>query len=219
MQIDKTMDVYTQDGDRVGNVERFVLRPDTNEITHVVVNKGLFFPSDRVVPVSLIAESEDDRLILSGEVDDPNAFMEFEETYFVRSTEDSEGSELPIAYYWYPPSDINFWNPAGALYSPRPDYLHREIERNIPAGTVPLEEGAKVFSADDEHVGNVDSIITPAEQETPRATHIIISQGLLFKERKAIPITWIARIGEEKIHLMVDTELLERLPAYETASA
>jgi uncharacterized protein YrrD len=88
-----------------------------------------------------------------------------------------------------------------------------EIERNIPDNTVPLREGAHVISADEKHVGNIERIITNSRNN--RVSHFVIAQGLLFKERKLIPITWVSIIKADEIRLAVNSLLLERLQPYQ----
>jgi hypothetical protein len=75
------------------------------------------------------------------------------------------------------------------------------MEQNIPEGTVALKEGAKVLTADDKHIGNVDRVLADPSDE--RATHLIITQGLLTKEKKLIPMEWVMMLGEESVHLNV----------------
>jgi uncharacterized protein YrrD len=84
--------------------------------------------------------------------------------------------------------------------------------QNIPDGTVALEEGARVVSADNKHVGNIEQLIVDAQDK--RVTHFVISEGLLFKERKLIPVLWISSIGEQQVHLSANARTLEQVPAY-----
>ncbi len=95
---------------------------------------------------------------------------------------------------------------------PEVPYL-AETERNIPEGTVPLKEGAHVISSDGQHVGNVEKVLTDSAAD--RATHFIISQGLLFKAHKLVPTTWVGEISEDQVRLRVDAELLEDLREYQ----
>jgi hypothetical protein len=87
----------------------------------------------------------------------------------------------------------------------------KEVE-HIPAHTVALKEGAKVYSADGEHVGDVERVFV--DKRTDYATHFVITQGLLFKERKRIPTSWVRKVDEETVHLNVNARLLERVPDY-----
>ena len=42
--------IYNQNGDKVGSIDRLVIDPRTNEVTHIVVRKGFLFTKDKVIP-------------------------------------------------------------------------------------------------------------------------------------------------------------------------
>jgi hypothetical protein len=94
---------------------------------------------------------------------------------------------------------------------PQPPYL-RKTELNIPDDTVPLEEGAKVVSSDDEHVGDIERIY--ADEEEQRATHVMIAQGLISKTRKLIPTMWVKQVLEDEVRLSISKNFVEDLPEY-----
>jgi uncharacterized protein YrrD len=98
-----------------------------------------------------------------------------------------------------------------AITPPTPVYTVR-TSQNIPEGTVALEEGASVISADDKPVGSIEQLIVDPQDK--RVSHFILGEGLLFKERKLIRVTWISTIGEKEVRLSVKSGTLERLPAY-----
>jgi hypothetical protein len=85
--------------------------------------------------------------------------------------------------------------------------------QNIPADTIPLREGVDVISSDGKHVGDVERLFV--EPDSARATHFVMSQGLLFKDRKLVPAHWVKSADEDKVHLTVTSSVLERLPSYE----
>jgi hypothetical protein len=87
-----------------------------------------------------------------------------------------------------------------------------ETVRNIPEDTIPLKEGTDVMSSDGKHVGDVERLFVTTDSN--KATHFVISQGL-FGDRKLVPAHWVKSVGEDKVHLAVNSELLESLPAYE----
>ena len=74
-------------------------------------------------------------------------------------------------------------------------------------------EGADVYASDDEKIGQVDAYLT--EPSENRITHILISQGILFEKKVLVPSIWVSMVMEDKIHLVVDRDLIERLPEYE----
>jgi uncharacterized protein YrrD len=57
MQLVKNAEMLTADGDTIGRIERVMLNPDTQKVTHYVVRKGLLFSAEKVVPVNKIQSS------------------------------------------------------------------------------------------------------------------------------------------------------------------
>ena len=216
MELKEGVGVFTPDGDQVGKINRFVLDPATNEVTHIVVQSGWLLPDDRVVPLEMITSATDEKVVLSNDIGDFNDLPPFEESHFVRTTDPEDPSaEYPIdtalpAYYWYPPQGYMGYPAYGMAYYPWPP---AETKRNIPDETVPLKEGAHVISSDDKHVGDVETLML--EGDSNRATHFVITHGLLLKERKLVPTKWVKSVAEKQVRLVVPSELLERLPAYE----
>lgn len=104
----------------------------------------------------------------------------------------------------------------GGLYSnpgPQP-YVVTETTRTIPEELIALKEGARVTSADEKHVGNVEQVYT--DPDSGKVTHFIISQGLLTKTRKSVPIQWVNMIDEKEVYLTVGAKEVEDLPAEES---
>ena len=219
MELKEGMSVFTPGGEEVGKVNRFVLDPATNEVTHIVIQKGWLLPEDKVVPFEMVRSAAGDRVILSEEVNDFDKLPPFEETHFVRVADDYPGDPSPThdpeyqyspAYYWYPAqSNIGFPGIALGHYT----WPSGETKRNIPEDTVPLKEGTNVVSSDGEHVGDVERLFL--EEGSNQVTHFVISQGLLFKDRKLVPVHWVKSMEEDEVHLVVSSQLLERLPSYQ----
>jgi uncharacterized protein YrrD len=217
MELKEGTDVFTANGEQVGKINRFVLDPGTNEVTHIVVQKGWLLPADKVVPIAMVNSATEERVVLNEDAGHFEQLPAFEETHFVQLTDTDliPSRDLTYryapAYYWYPPSGYIGYPAFGAEYYGWPPVA---TTRNIPADTIPLKEGADVISSDDEHVGNVERVFI--DSQSHRATHLLISAGTLFKERKLIPTHWIRSVEEDKVHLAVPARLLERLPAYES---
>jgi hypothetical protein len=119
---------------------------------------------------------------------------------------------FPVGYasplYWYPAYGI----PGGTPFLPYENY-GRRVRENIPDNTVALKEGARVLSADGDHVGNIEKVLTDPESE--RISHFVIKQGLLFKDRKLIPVIWVKEVLEDDVYLGVGTATLKKLPDYQ----
>ena len=216
MELREGVGVFTPGGEEVGRVNRFVIDPATNEVTHIVIQKGWLLPEDKVVPFEMVSAATDERVVLREDVGDFDELPPFEETQFVPAADEEPGEPVPAAepryryapaYYWYP--TLGF--PGMAL---GPYVWPREAtRRNIPENTVPLREGTNIMSSDGKHVGDVERLFL--EQGSNKVTHFLISQGVLFKDRKIVPAHWVKSVEEETVHLVVSSQVLERLPSYE----
>jgi uncharacterized protein YrrD len=205
MQFKDKTEVFTSDNEKVGRVDRVVIDPRTKEATHIIVSKGLLFAEDKVIPIDQIVEAREDRVTLSQDLDF-ESLPDYEEEHFIPLEDD----ELPPTFgpgqvppmYWYPFHSVN-------------DYQHSilrpytiETEHNIPDQTVALKEGAKVTSADGKHVGHIERVFV--DPDTDRVITLLVSKGLLLKERMFIPSAWISGFGEQEVKLAVGSKLLEK---------
>jgi uncharacterized protein YrrD len=212
LELQEGTSVFTASGEEVGKINRFVLDPETNEVTHIVVQKGWLFAEDKVVPIDWVSSATEEKVTLNENTNDFDQLPPFEETHFIEVPEEgTKPADYPTyryapAYYWYPPAGYIGY-PVGYYGWPP-----METQRNIPADTVPLREGSDVISSDGEHVGDIEEIFV--DSDSNRITHFLISEGLLFKERKLVPAHWVSSEEEDKVHLNVSSQMLERLPAY-----
>lgn len=219
MELKEGTSVFTSGGDEVGKISRFVLDPRTNEVTHVVLEKGWLLPEDKVVPFEMVNFASEDRVVLNEDIGNFDQLPPFEETHYIQATDEDPRTlgtpgdpvyQYAPAYYWYP-SRMHVGFPGlGLGYFPG---APTETTRNIPGDTVPLTEGANVMSSDGEHVGDVARLLV--DSDSNKVTHFLISQGLLFKDQKLVPAHWVKSIEENKLYLAVPSRLLERLPSYE----
>lgn len=218
MQFTENVEVHTSKGEKVGRVDRVVIDPDSKELTHIVVRKGFLFTQDKVVSIDHVDYTDKNRVVLKEGLEDPDNFPEFEESHYVPAEEAEPfvkrniGGAKPLAWY-YPLPGGAWWRKRMGGYPvyPEPAYVRR-TEMNIPDGTVLLEEGAKVVSSDGDNVGKVERVY--AEEEEQRVTHLLISQGLVSKERKLIPSMWIKHVLGDEVRLSISKNFVEQLPEY-----
>jgi uncharacterized protein YrrD len=214
MQLKQNSSVLTAGGDEVGRVDRVVIDPQSQRVTHVVVRKGTLFTEDKVVPMEMIETADEEQVRLREDAGDLESLPDFIVEEFIPiegewgSSTDAWGYVPP--FFWYPP--LGQAHPLGYPGYPVPPYKV-ETERNVPDYTVSLKEGADVLSADGDKVGEVSRVIL--DPDTDRVTHFLISEGLLFKERKLIPLHWVGEVVENEVRLAVDSALLERVPDYQ----
>lgn len=217
MQFKQGARVLTFDGKDVGRIDHVVLDPQTKEITHMVVRKGFLFAEDKIVPISLIASSDEDTIYLREDAGDLHLLPPFEETHYVLLDDVERGvtayPDTP-ALYWIPP--VGGWLDYPEGYAYPPPYPVEKV-RHIPEGMVALREGAEVYSRDDELLGHVERILTDSEAD--RATYFVLSSGIIIHTKRLVPMAWVQEIYEDRLVLSVSKAMVERLHEYHPASS
>jgi uncharacterized protein YrrD len=130
VQIKLGAKVYSSDDKQIGTVSYIVIYPGTKEVTHLVIQKGHLFTTDRVITVDSIYSADEKRVTLR------------------QSTHDLEG---------IPEFDPGQYTPAEAG---KPADEKVAAARNIPDGTVAVKEGAKVITSNGQNAGNVERFFT-----------------------------------------------------------
>ncbi len=215
MEFNQGATVFTTDAKEVGHIDRVVIDPKTNDITHVVVHKGFFVSEDKVVPVGLLNAGQKDQVMLQLDSEQLEQQPNFEETDYLPLNDERQTARTgaiglaPPALYWYPT-----YGGTPLLGYPISPFVV-EIRKNTPAGTIAVKPGAKVITRDGKNVGDVIQLLTGSDEE--RVTHCLISKGLLMKEKKLIPVGWIEYWGEDELRLAVESATVDRLPVFEHA--
>jgi sporulation protein YlmC with PRC-barrel domain len=180
--------VSTLEGETIGHIERVVINPETKEVTHLVVRNAAEADRETVVPIELVSEA----------------------TELGVTVLDGAGDLDPLA-------PVELAAPAEALASLAASPQARDgegdsaghLEASIPEGAVTLKEGAKVIAADGKRVGVVEQVLAPPGLQ--RATHLVIVQGRLLKERRRIPVDWVSESSDVEIHLTVNSQAVDQL--------
>lgn len=207
MQFQKNATVLAANGQEVGSVDRVVLSPESKMVTHIVVRKGaLLNRVDKVVPIDLIAETTEDRIILRDDAGDLESFPPFEEE---RVVDKKAGLDQPPLFESSSPELLGYPEPNIPVVPGPGDQYVTQTEQNIPEGTVAMKEGAKVITAEGQHVGNVERVL--ADPSVDQVTHLLISRGMFPKQTKLIPMEWVATMEEDEVHLRVEKHWVEEL--------
>lgn len=206
LQFKQNAGVFTAAGEAVGHIDRVVVDPHTNVITHIVVQKGFLFKEDKVVPIDLVAEATEDRIGLCEDAGNLHALPPFEEKHYLTSDSGAREPLVTAAPLGYSPMAL-----PGAEPPPGPRLI-TQTDQNIPAGSIALKEGAKVITAEGKEVGHLERVFS--DSTAHRATHLVIAQGLLAPKRRLIPITWANIVGEDEVHLAVKESTLAWLRTY-----
>ena len=212
MRFEKGTEVFTASGEKVGTISRIVIDAKTRDLTDLVVERGAIAKQEKVIPIGLVDLEKEDQLMLRETNQDVEDFLDYETTYYVAVEHAGAPYENVEANYWYPPVNFQMQVPrAGLVSEVVPDQVP-QTETSIPEGRIAITEGAQVVSADNEHVGNVEQIISGLGGNT--VTHFVIGKGFLLKEHKLVPADWVDSMEDDKIRLTVEARLFDRLPDY-----
>lgn len=212
LQFQQNANVVTANGRPVGQIERVVVHPESKAVSHIVVRTGsLLKKEERVVPVDLIAATDEKRITLRADAGDLNSLPSFEEKRLVpRADHDlppETGPTLPATNVYGAPL---VGLPAQPPSSSGEEFVKR-TEQNIPEGSVAMKEGAKVIASDGKAVGNVERLVADAPAD--QATYLVVSLGSLGRDRKLVPIDQVSLIDEDEVHLSVEGDSLKELAA------
>lgn len=219
MHFKENTDVVTSDMHKIGHLDRVVVDPKTEEVTHLIIKKGFLFKEDRVVLAKFVDTTTNDMIVLKKESPDPDTYPLFEETEFVPvgSFEDfrDKASQDARKLLWYQTA-VRLPGEHQRSYPAHSDKeLFRETKRrNIPDNTVPLKEGASVTDSAGNKLGKIKDVFT--EPEKLRVTHILVSSGLIKRDLKLIPVNWIKEISEDSVQLFIEKGTFENLADADT---
>src|SRR5258706_12332701 len=115
MEFKQNVPIYAANREAVGHLDRVVVDTTTKAISHIVVQKGGLKKDSRVVPLSLIAEAEADRIILREEAGDLDGLQQFEEKQYAMS----EGATGGSGVVTQPRAGM----PGAVVSEPRPKYV------------------------------------------------------------------------------------------------
>lgn len=194
MDIPIDVEVFCTDG-LCGRSTGVVLKRNNEEVTHLVVKEKDAPHEEILVPVTMVKATTPDSIDLTytrDKVDELQRFMEIE--YVKVDIPRYAGGAYSLAPYTYAESEIL--------------PVRRMV---VPDGELALLRGARV-EATDGHVGRVDELLMDPDDD--RVTHLVLREGHLWGKRDvSIPVSEIARIQDNTVHLKIDKRTIESLPA------
>ena len=194
MDIPIDVEVFCTDG-FCGRSTRVVLKPKTEEVTHLVVKEKESPHEEILIPVTAVTATTPDSINLSYTLDKLAELQPFIETEYVKvDIPRYVGGVYSIEGYPYPESEILT--------------VKHEL---TPAGELALSRGARV-EATDGRVGRVDEFLIDPEND--HITHIVLREGHLWGQRDvSIPVSEIERVEEDAVYLRISKRKIEALPA------
>lgn len=213
-------DVKGSDGSHLGTLTRIVIERNTGAVTYLVVDPGLVEsgnlfapggwdkPRERVVSVSLLKDATDKRVTLSC---DKEAFQQqplFEQQYY------ADYNQLDTLPPRFRLGELINYIASAAGAGGAPYEGPGIIQYNEPAGAAEIAEGTPVWRREPhEEIGEVERVLF--DPQSQRATALVVhGSGIIGHQHVVLPITAIADIQDEVIHVTLTDAELDALAPY-----
>jgi len=190
MTIELGADIIGSDGEKLGIVDSIVVDPATRRERAIIVRKGWFFPTDKIVPIEQVTSVEEGKVHVRLTQAEADEMMEYLDTDYIVP---------PAGYYG-----------AGGYMWPSTPFVTQdlmvddEIRDRMP-NAIMLSEGTMVVDINDDEVGRITEI---ASDEQGRVQGFRVEQGFFRHHDRYIPITLVERADDVVVHLSVDKDTL-----------
>lgn len=175
-----------------GQSKDVIVDRNTEAVTHLVVREKHSPHAELVVPIDLVTETTPHRIRLRCTKDE---LAELQPFLRVEAVEEESPRYVP------------FVMPAAVSETQWVPVRHEAI----PQGEVAVRQGAHV-EASDGRIGRVDEFLV--DPVTGQISHMILREGHLWGKRDiTIPVSEIDRIEDSTVHLKLDKQAIEALPA------
>lgn len=205
--------VYSQDRKDVGMLREIVACPLTREVTHLVVQKGLFFHTDTLVPATAVTRADEAavELCLTADQLEP-CTAEYQPHHFVSAAIPAKAGDTQklASFLWTQPKDARpLPDLPRSLIPPGIGRVDIPESITVPPDDILLDPGCPVEAADGETIGKVVELIT---NDRKQITHIRVTPRGVLKGVKEIPILWVSRVEDNQLFLGVTAAEFARLP-------
>jgi uncharacterized protein YrrD len=195
MQVDIQAPVYCADDTHVGKVDRVVIDPDAQRVTHIVIHKGTWLSHDIVVPLDEVERADEQGVHLRLTPEQVDGLPDFVE---VEWAQPREGWVPPPEYF----ESVVLWPPYfGQPAAPTTEHL------SIGEHEVAITEGTDVECTDGK-IGVVDRVLLDAQ--TQRLEGFVVREGVILTHDVVIPVRWIADTSPDVVRLNVSKDQVAR---------
>jgi uncharacterized protein YrrD len=191
MEIELGTDIISADGHKIGVVDSLVIDPTTSEIESIIVRKGLFFPTDRILSASLVTGTGADGVTVSATRAQVENLAEYLDTNYVMP---------PAGFYGAP----GYMWPSTTIYDAGL-MVDEQVHQRDPNAVI-LSEGTLVVDANGDEVGRITELESDARG---RVVGFKVEQGIFRHHEHHIPAHFVSRADDSVIVLSVDKDSLE----------
>jgi uncharacterized protein YrrD len=209
-------DVVSNDGEKLGQLSRFVIDTESKRLTHIVIDTGIFrsgealwkggwgMSHDRVVPFGAVESATSDEIRITMTADEfKDLSTDYLEEYFVRVPDDRPGvpdtSDLQRLFMSIPGEPGPYlMQQAVAL---RPDQA--EISNDSPVWRLKPHQ----------KIGEVERVIY--DDASGKMNGLVIRRGFLFTKDVVLPMHVVVEVVGDIVRVDVDDDTLNGLPEFQ----
>jgi len=204
-------DVFTSDGDKIGDLSAIVIDAGRMEMTRIMIDPGIFGGPDKMVDVSAVSAADGGRLTLQVDKAAAEHLQQYAKEQYI------DPRRVPDAPIIMPASGVGgpvmYDNPdtgmglGGDMYDPAPiDAPRLQILSNLGETEVILKKGSEVIASDYHKVGDLDELTTDAEG---RISGFTCRAGFLFGHDVRVPMSAVKEFGTDRIRLHITRDEAE----------
>jgi sporulation protein YlmC with PRC-barrel domain len=197
MDIPINAKVYCQDK-LCGHTQAVLLDPANDVVTHVVLKESKNPHAERLVPIDMIDADLAETVHLKVNTTMLQNLPPLYDVEYIQTT-------VP---HYVEVSDMTYMEPT---VLPEKKIIKEKIY-HTPKNELAVNRGTRIYSADGYVIGTVDEFLV--DQNGGHVTHLVLREGHIFGQKDVfIPVAEIESTQESSLHLKLDKENIEKLPA------
>jgi osmotically-inducible protein OsmY len=181
---------------------------ETDQVTDMVVEKGLLLKKDRVIPLAKVVRITDEEVHVALGKEEMNQYPEFDKMEVrVGGPGYDKGEE-----YGMPARVQDTGHYGQPIPMPVLPQLNREVEVRVgvKSQSIVIGRGTEVKTIEGD-VGRVNHVLV--DPKTREVSYIVVDPGL-FGKSLVIPTDFVREINQDGIVLAIDEDDLKKLPTY-----
>lgn len=187
---------------RCGKLVKVVVDPDTQSMTELIVETGILFKHERVLPLSTVERATVKEIDLDLDSDALADYMEYRETVI---KEPAPGARYAERHATGLAPGFN------ASYGAKSPMVQKRLHEGVSAGKVVIGRETEVETLA-KVLGHVDQVLV--DGETGEIRHLVVRAGLFMAERRLLSVESIEEIDEDGILVSMTDADWELLPPY-----
>lgn len=189
-------------GKHCGQLAKIVVTPKVWQITHLIVENGLFFKHATVLPIAAVSDTLGQNINLNVPAEQVKSFPEFQETLVKRGSPGWAATKSvgEVEYFTLPATAVP------ALATPT------QKERTGVSKEALILDSDTMVECLESQIGRLSHVIVDAKDYLIH--DLVFAQGTLFPKNYTISSYYVDYLSESKIQIALTRAEADQLPEY-----